>query len=213
MSKNKQKIRYKTQNVKHFFTGTKLTKYAGLSPIMNFINKLKIGEQINELFPTEKTNAVKFSNGQIILSLLLSSLSGVNRAVRIANFTADSLVQTVLNLRKNLNKDVIGERLKKFGQQGSVLFQEYTFKKVSQWITESGLTALTIDCDSTVETVYGNQQGAAKGYNPVKKGAKSYHPLLAFVSELKIGKKNTTPSEIGLLNYRQKYSPAADEQK
>ena len=213
MSKNKQKIRYKTQNIKHFFTGTKLTKYAGLSPIMNFINKLKIGEQINELFPTEKTNAVKFSNGQIILSLLLSSLSGVNRAVRIANFTADSLVQTVLNLRKNLNKDVIGERLKKFGQQGSVLFQEYTFKKVSQWITESKLSALTIDCDSTVETVYGNQQGAEKGYNPVKKGAKSYHPLLAFISELNIGKKNTTPSEIGLLNYRQKYSPAADKQK
>jgi len=182
MSKNKQKIGYKTQNVKHSFTGTKLTKYAGLSPIMNFINKLKIGEQINELFPTEKTNAVKFSNGQIMLSLLLSSLSGVNRAVRIANFTADSLVQTLLNLSKHLNKDVLGERLKKFGQQGSVLFQEYTFKKVSQWITESGLTAITIDCDSTVKTVYGNQQGAAKGYNPDKKGAKSYHPLLAFVS-------------------------------
>jgi len=186
MSKNKQKIRYKTQNVKHSFTGTKLTKYAGLSPIMNFINKLKIGEEFNELFPTEKNNAVKYSNGQIMLSLLLSSLSGVNRAVRIANFTADSLVQLLLNLRKHLNKDVIGERLKKFGQQGSVLFQEYTFKKVSQWITESGLTALTIDCDSTVKTVYGNQQGAAKGYNPDKKGAKSYHPLLAFVSELKI---------------------------
>jgi len=59
MNKNKQKIGYKTQNVKHSFTGTKLTKYAGLSPIMDFINKLKIGEQINELFPTEKTNADK----------------------------------------------------------------------------------------------------------------------------------------------------------
>ena len=160
----------------------KTDKICRLIPIKNFINKLKIGEQINELFPTEKTNAVKYSNGQIMLSLLLSSLSGINRAVRIANFTADSLVQTLLNLSKHLNKDVLGERLKKFGQQGSVLFQEYTFKKVSQWITESGLTAITIDCDSTVKTVYGNQQGAAKGYNPDKKGAKSYHPLLAFVS-------------------------------
>jgi len=114
----------------------KTDKICRLIPIKNFINKLKIGEQINELFPTEKTNAVKYSNGQIMLSLLLSSLTGINRAVRIANFTADSLVQTLLNLRKNLNKDVLGERLKKFGQQGSVLFQEYTFKKVSQWITD-----------------------------------------------------------------------------
>jgi hypothetical protein len=106
--------------------------------------------------------------------------------MRISNFTADTLVQVLLNLNKNLNKDVIGQRLKKLGQRGSVLFQEYTFKKVREWINKSGLTALTIDGDSTVKTVYGNQQGAAKGYNPDKKGAKSYHPLLAFVSELKI---------------------------
>jgi hypothetical protein len=34
--------------------------------------------------------------------------------------------------------------------------------------------------------VFGNQEGAAKGYNPSKPGAKSYHPLLAFVSEMKL---------------------------
>lgn len=186
MNKNKQKIGFKTPQIKHSFTGTKLTKYAGLSPIMKFINKLKIGQQLNELFPTEKTNATKYSQAQIMLSLILASLSGINRAIRISNFTADTLVQTLLNLSKNINKDVIGQRLKNLGQQGSVLFQEYTFKKIREWIRKSQLTAITIDCDSTVETVYGKQQGAAKGYNPDKKGAYSYHPLLAFVSELKI---------------------------
>jgi len=186
MNKNKQKIGFKTQQIKHSFTGTKLTKYAGLSPIMKFISKLKIGQQLNELFPTEKTNATKFSHAQIIVSLILASLSGINRVVRISNFTADSLVQTLLNLSKNINKDVIGQRLKNLGQKGAVLFQEYTFKKIREWIKKSQLTAITIDCDSTVETVYGKQQGAAKGYNPDKKGAYGYHPLLAFVSELKI---------------------------
>lgn len=186
MNKNKQKIGFKLQQIQHSFTATRLTKFAGLSPIMNFINKLHIGQQLNELFPTEKTNATKFSNAQIILSLILASLSGVNRAKRISNFTADSLVKALLNLNKNLNKDVIGQRLKNLGQHGAVLFQEYTFKKVREWITKSQLTAVTIDCDSTVQTVYGKQQGAAKGYNPDKKGANSYHPLLAFLSELKI---------------------------
>lgn len=186
MNKNKQKIGYQTKKIKHSFTGTKLTKYAGLSPIMNFINKLHIGEQLNELFPTEKTNATKFSNAQIMLSLLLASLSGINRAIRISNFTADSLVKTILSLKNNLNKDVIGKRLKNLGQNGAVLFQEYTFKKTREWITKSQLTKITIDCDSTVQTVYGKQQGAAKGYNPDKKGANSYHSLIAFLSELKI---------------------------
>ena len=48
------------------------------------------------------------------------------------------------------------------------------------------LTSITLDCDSTVKTVYGKQGGAAKGYNSQKKGARSYHPLLAFCSELKL---------------------------
>jgi hypothetical protein len=37
-----------------------------------------------------------------------------------------------------------------------------------------------IDGDSTVKTVYGKQEGAEKGYNPHKKGALAYHPLVAF---------------------------------
>lgn len=186
MNKNKDKIDYKTKKVKHSFTGTKLTKYAGLSPIMGFINKYKIGHQLNEIFPTEKNNSTKFSHVQILLSLILASLSGVNRAVRISNFTADSLVGSLLNLRKNINKDVIGQRLKKIGQSGSIIFQEYSFRKLKEWIRASKLREITIDCDSTVQTVYGNQQGAAKGYNTLKKGVKSYHPLLAFVSQLKL---------------------------
>ena len=42
-----------------------------------------------------------------------------------------------------------------------------------------------IDCDSTADMVYGHQEGAEKGYNTTKKGALSYHPLLAFCMESK----------------------------
>jgi hypothetical protein len=39
-----------------------------------------------------------------------------------------------------------------------------------------------VDIDSTVDSVCGTQEGAAKGYNPKKKGALSYHPQLAFLA-------------------------------
>jgi hypothetical protein len=42
-----------------------------------------------------------------------------------------------------------------------------------------------IDVDSTVDTVFGHQEGAAKGYNPHKRGALSYHPIMAFCCETK----------------------------
>jgi hypothetical protein len=44
----------------------------------------------------------------------------------------------------------------------------------------------TLDLDSTVLTRYGNQQGAAKGYNIKKPGRKSHHPLMAFVSDCRM---------------------------
>lgn len=40
--------------------------------------------------------------------------------------------------------------------------------------------------DNSQKSVYGNQEGAAKGFNTTKKGAKSYHPLFVFVSEMKL---------------------------
>jgi len=47
------------------------------------------------------------------------------------------------------------------------------------------LSDITIDLDSTVKVLYGNQQGAKKGYNPDSRGKKSYHPLLVFNSNVK----------------------------
>jgi hypothetical protein len=38
---------------------------------------------------------------------------------------------------------------------------------------------LILDWDSTVQTKYGHQEGAAVGYNPQKRGRRSFHPLLA----------------------------------
>ena len=38
---------------------------------------------------------------------------------------------------------------------------------------------------SNVKTAYGKQQGVSVGYNPHKRGAASYHPLLAFCAETK----------------------------
>lgn len=46
------------------------------------------------------------------------------------------------------------------------------------------LTAITLDVDGTVISTRGHQGFAAKGYNPIKKGARSYFPLTVHVSEV-----------------------------
>ena len=40
-----------------------------------------------------------------------------------------------------------------------------------------------VSIDTTVETVYGDQQGARRGYNPRQRGKKGYRPVLGFIDE------------------------------
>jgi len=45
------------------------------------------------------------------------------------------------------------------------------------------LQSVTLDTDTTVHTLFGQQMGARKGYNPQHKGKKSYQPILTFLAE------------------------------
>ena len=58
---------------------------------------------------------------------------------------------------------------------------------VYRWFfdTVSTLPSITLDMDSTVIR-HGQQQGAARGYNPNKRRRLSHHPLLAFVAEARM---------------------------
>jgi len=106
---------------------------------MKYINKLKLGLSLNNLFPTIMHNATKFTNVQILLSVVFASFAGINRLKRIAAFSHDALVKVLLGLETGLNKDVISTRLKELGQAGAILLQEHLFKLTTQWLTKSKL--------------------------------------------------------------------------
>lgn len=42
---------------------------------------------------------------------------------------------------------------------------------------------IAIDIDTTVETIYGNQQGGRKGHNTKHRGKKGYRPVLCFIEQ------------------------------
>ena len=150
------------------------------------MNKQGIIKSISTLFPTEWHSATKFGVNQILISIAMSSFCGINRICKIASFTGDGLVRALLKLDKAINENVISATLKKLGQGGARKLQMLLLSKNARWLEKSGLESITLDADSTVKSVCGNQQGAAKGFNTTRKGAKSYHPLLVFVSEMKL---------------------------
>ncbi len=150
------------------------------------MNRQNIVKSINATFPTQWHNATKFGVNQILMAITLSSISGISRICRIAAFSGDGLVKALLKLDKAINENAISATLKGLGQKGARRLQTLLLSRNAGWLCESGLKSITLDADSTVKSVCGNQEGAAKGFNTTKKGAKSYDPLLVFVSEMKL---------------------------
>lgn len=186
MNHTKKKLNGKMRLVETGFTGENLTQYAGLKVVAEYLNSEGVTKTLSDAFPTIYRNATKFGTDQILLSLVLASICGVNRLSKIANFTKDGLVRNLLRLEKSINQNALSVGLKKLGEAGARKLSEIQLARNAKLLTESKLERITFDADSTVSLSYGNQEGAAKGYNPTKHGAKSYHPLVLFASELKL---------------------------
>jgi len=186
MKNTKKKLNSQTIVVKSSFTGSNITRYAGLNTVAKYMNRQNIVQSISSSFPTVWYNATKFGINQIMMAITLASISGISRLCRIAAFSGDGLVKSLLKLDKAINDNAISAALKNLGQVGARKLQTVLLSKNSRWLRESGLESITLDVDSTVKSVCGNQEGAEKGFNTKKKGAKSYHPLLVFVSEMKL---------------------------
>jgi hypothetical protein len=184
--KSTKNLSFKATKVEKNFTSEKLTSYSGLTVINDYVNHLGLFAELDHVFSTVKTNATKILNIQIFSAIVFASLCGVHRLSKIATFTEDPLVRKLLRLREGLDDSNIKLRLLKLGQNGANKLLEKSLRFAGSWVKKCGLSRITIDCDSTEHTVFGHQEGAAKGYNPKNKGKLSYHPLVCFVPEMKI---------------------------
>lgn len=187
-AKKNQKSKKKTKKeIKNAFLAKKLTSFSGLSVASTFCENTTFFEKLPNVLKDSKNNARKFEKSQVVKAVLYASLCGVNRMSNISKFTADPLVKEILNLDKQINPNALRKCLDSIClDKENINICKLIAENNSFFLEKSGLSEITLDVDSTVFNVFGNQENAKKGYNPIKKGARSYHPILAFVSELQM---------------------------
>ncbi len=179
MKKNKKKTA-KNITIKSSFTGGMLTNFSGIKTFHKFMEKLGVSKSLNSLSINLHWNA-KVDTGTLLSILALGIISGMNRISKIESFTLDPLLQCLYGLSGKISDSAISDRLKRFGMAQTSEYMGAIGQMSQKVHTRLRTTADILDIDSSVKTVYGNQQCAAKGFNGQKKGAKSYHPLLAFL--------------------------------
>lgn len=178
--KNKQSKPHRSSKIKVTFKGGRLSNFSGILPVQNFMRKLKVGEIFQEMVTIPEHHNTQFSLPQILTSIILGLISGQDRIIKIESFTHDPLVQKLMHLKKNLDKDTILGKIKKFTFQQTNQLMELNSKLSGKVHQKLAVSEDILDIDSSVRTVYGKQEGAEKGFNH-QPGRRSYHPLLAFL--------------------------------
>jgi hypothetical protein len=182
---NEETSKNKGRNVETKFKAKELTNYSGINPIAKFMDKMRFREIVEAKIGIKMHHNTEYSTGKILMTIVLGILSGMNRIIKIENFSGDPLVRAILGIKERIDKDTIIGRLKRFAMINCVGYMDVIEELGKKVHNKLQLQKDIIDLDSTVKTVYGNQEGTGKGYNPTHRGKKSYHPLLAFLNSTK----------------------------
>lgn len=158
-----------------------LTHFGGIFLIHWFCKKLKFkwilqrGIQFNQrkglYHPTE-----------LILAIIFTIIVGINRLSKTKTLQGNGAFQKIVGLKKFPYASSLRRFLKRTSQQTiSGINKIHDKLRLKMFYLPHPRTSILLDFDSTAVTVYGKQiEGAEIGYNPGKKGKRSYHPLVCF---------------------------------
>jgi hypothetical protein len=165
------------------FTEKNLTGNAGLTHLGRFVEKLKLPQMLREQISIERADNAKYDVADVIMMLAMGVLAGARHISHMAILRSDSAIRSLFNWKQFPDNTTFGRIFKLFNHKHChELSTVETMVRNKAW-SKKWFGRITLDMDSTVRGVYGSQEGAEKGYNPSKRGQKSYHPLLCFIAE------------------------------
>ena len=164
------------------FVRQDMTTYAGLTLIDHYLKLYQINIRLKK---TLKSYGFKgdYGIGDILFIMLIMILVGAERLQHIEYLKNDPLFRRIVRLTRIPHRTKLSTALKQFTSDSLKALAELNSELVIEKITELGLNEITVDLDGTVISTKGHPSWAFKGYNPIKRGARSYFPLTAHVGE------------------------------
>ena len=171
------------KNVKVRFTEKNLTGNAGLVLLGRFIQKIGLSDLLSNLISIERASNAEYQAKDVVIMLIMAVLAGAKHMSHVMIIRADSTLRIIFNWDKFPVDSSFSRIFKLFTHCHCNEFSEIESAVRKKVWGKKWFGRITFDMDSTVNGVFGSQEGAVKGYNPKKKGQNSYHPLLCFIAE------------------------------
>jgi hypothetical protein len=166
------------------FSGKNLTPYGGLLPVITMLEKLGFESLVKQTV-TSKRIPRAMDLYRFVLGIVLGLYIGFPRLNQLRFIARDPILTGILKITKLPVQSTFWRFVNALHR--NVARQMLTVMRIMrQRVWEAAnvkLATVTLDTDTTVHTIYGQQMGGRKSYNPKNKGKKSYQPMLTFIAE------------------------------
>ena len=162
-----------------------LTHYGGAYLLHRFLTQIGFKDAVaSELRLAQRNN--RYSVGQMLLALLYPMILGLERIETTQLLRQNGVFQYLPGLPSYPDATTLRRFLLRVAPTAlpklRALHDRFLYRMS---VRPRRPARLLFDVDSTVLVVYGHQEQARIGYNPIKRGRPSYHPLLCFEGQSK----------------------------
>src|ERR1022692_1521975 len=157
------------------FNAKSLTPYGGLLPVVAMLGKLDFPSLVEETLTSERIPRA-MDLYRFVLGIVLGLYIGFPRLNQLRFIARAPILTGILNVTKLPVQSPFWRFVNALhlnvAQQ--ILGIMRTMRERVWAAANVKLEFVTLDTDTTVHTLYGQQMGGRKGYNPKNKGKKSY---------------------------------------
>ena len=161
-----------------------ISPFGGLLGLIKFLDLVKLEEIFDHLYIAPRREA-KSGNYLMVVGILMLLFIGFNRIWHFTYIRLDAIICGFFQLTRLPAPTTFWRYVDSLG-----INQANSFLKIMSVLRERiwqlcGLTyqMIHLSTDTTVETLYGHQQGGRKGHNTKNRGKKGYRPVLCFIDE------------------------------
>lgn len=165
----------------HFsFDEPHLTHFGGMILIQRFCQQLQLRRRLQRSLTCPQRRG-EYLTADLILALLFAIIAGLRRLNKTDVLQYNGTFLSLLGLAQFPDQTTLRRFLKRLPPSTiRQLVRLHDQLRHQLFGRPHPPSRLIFDVDAVVLTLYGHQQGARVGYNPKKRGRRSYHPLLCF---------------------------------
>jgi Transposase DDE domain group 1 len=168
------------QSLGFSFEAESLTHFGGLFLIQCFCHKLCLRRRLERILK-DAPHWANYSPADLVLVFLYVLIAGLPRVNRTEILQYNGLFLSLVGLKQFPDPSALRRFLHRLSPAAiRQIARLHDQMRRQLFGLPAARSTLVFHLDSVVLTLYGKQQGARVGYNPRKKGRRSYHPLLCF---------------------------------